>query len=225
MKIMVLMSGGLDSSTVLALAVEKAGQENVMALSINYGQKHEKEIEAAKKICIFYGVEQVERECKEIFEGTECSLIDQSKNIPLKNYADQLAETKGNPVTTYVPFRNGLFLAMAASIALIHGCDVLMYGAHRDDAAGNAYPDCSEEFNQAIARAIWLGSGKQIKVEAPFIDKNKSDIVKEGIRLRVPYEKTWSCYQGGDKPCGKCGTCLDRIKAFDINGVEDPMKY
>ena len=121
-----------------------------------------------------------------------------------------------------MPFRNGLFLASAASIALSNGCTEIYYGAHSDDAAGNAYPDCSSDFNDAINRAIYLGSGSELSVIAPFIGMNKAQVVAEGLKLNVPYELTWSCYEGGDRPCGVCGTCRDRAAAFKANGMDDP---
>lgn len=96
------------------------------------------------------------------------------------------------------------------------------YGAHHDDAAGNAYPDCSEEFVNAMNRSVEEGTGGALRIEAPFVRWNKAQIVKEGLRLHVPYELTWSCYEGGERPCGKCGTCLDRLRAFEANGVSDP---
>ena len=108
-------------------------------------------------------------------------------------------------------------------MAMSKGCDVIYYGAHKDDAAGNAYPDCSIEFHMAMTKAISIGSDKAVEVKDPFIDKTKADIVKIGTKLKVPYEKSWSCYNGGEKPCGKCGTCLDRIKAFELNGLVDPL--
>ena len=122
-----------------------------------------------------------------------------------------------------MPFRNGLFLSTAASVAFSKNCDIIYYGAHSDDAAGSAYPDSSLEFNQAMSDAIYLGSGKSVRVEAPFGQWTKKEIVKEGLRLKVPYELTWSCYEGKDKPCSKCGTCIDREKAFELNGEIDPL--
>ena len=122
-----------------------------------------------------------------------------------------------------MPFRNGLFLASAASIAISNDCGVIYYGAHSDDAAGNAYPDCSAKFNNAMNEAIFTGSGEQLRIEAPFVDMNKADVVRIGIELNVPYEMTWSCYEGGEKPCGVCGTCRDRIAAFEANGLTDPL--
>ncbi|MCQ2464578.1 MAG: 7-cyano-7-deazaguanine synthase QueC [Oscillospiraceae bacterium] len=223
MRALVLFSGGLDSSTCLAMAVKKYGNENVTALSVSYGQKHRKEIEAALKIAAYYKVELITLDLGKIFQYSTCSLLEGSdEEIPMESYAEQLEKTDGEPVSTYVPFRNGLFLSSAASIALSKDCSVIYYGAHSDDAAGNAYPDCSSDFNDAINRAIYLGSGNHLKVEAPFVNLTKADVVKKGIELGVPYELTWSCYVGGDTPCGRCGTCIDRQKAFEANGISDP---
>lgn len=223
MKALVLFSGGLDSTTCLARAVSQYGADEVLALSVSYGQKHTKEIGAAKQIAAHCGVKLQTLDLAQIFADSDCSLLQgSSAEIPAESYAEQLAKTDGKPVSTYVPFRNGLFLSSAASIALSHGCEVILYGAHADDAAGNAYPDCSSDFNEAINRAIWLGSGKQLRVEAPFVGKTKADVVAEGLRLHAPYHLTWSCYEGGAHPCGKCGTCRDRAAAFAANGVSDP---
>ena len=224
MKALVLSSGGVDSTTCLGLAIEKYGKENVVALAITYGQLHTKEVEAAEKIADYYGVEFLTLDLAKIFQyDTKCSLLKGSENeIPEESYADQLKKTDGKPVSTYVPFRNGLFLSSAASIALSKDCSVIYYGAHSDDAAGNAYPDCSSAFNNAMRDAIYIGSGNQLTIEAPFVNSTKADVVREGLRLGVPYELTWSCYEGGDKPCGKCGTCRDRAAAFAANGVADP---
>ena len=225
MKILVLSSGGVDSTTCLAMAVKEVGAENVLALSVYYGQKHDKEIQAAKKVAEYYGVQRMELDLSVIFAGSNCSLLKQStQDIPLESYAQQIAETHGEkPVSTYVPFRNGLFLSSAASIALSHGCSKIMYGAHADDAAGAAYPDCSVDFVNAMNQAIYLGSGNQLTIEAPFVSLTKADVVKKGLELGVPYALTWSCYEGGEKPCGKCGTCIDRQRAFELNGTIDPL--
>ena len=224
MKALVLFSGGVDSTTCLAIAVKKYGAGEVLALSISYGQKHSREVIAAKELAEFYGVEHKILDLSVIFEGSDCSLlVNSDKEIPKESYAEQLEKTNGSPVSTYVPFRNGLFLASAASIALSRGCTEIYYGAHSDDAAGNAYPDCSKDFNDSINRAIFIGSGNVLNVVAPFIGMNKADVVKTGLELNVPYEKTWSCYEGNEKPCGVCGTCRDRIAAFRANGIQDPV--
>ena len=223
MKALVLFSGGVDSTTCLGMVIDKYGKENVICLSISYGQKHEKELAAAKNIISYYGVESITLALEHIFAASDCSLLTHSnKEIPQKSYDSQLKETHGNPVSTYVPFRNGLFLSTAASIALSKDCEFIYYGAHMDDAAGNAYPDCSRSFFDAIATAIYEGSGKKLIAMAPFITLSKTQIVAKGIELEVPYELTWSCYEGSKEPCGKCGTCIDRKKAFENNNITDP---
>jgi 7-cyano-7-deazaguanine synthase len=227
MRALVLFSGGLDSTTALAEAVDKYGKENVVALSVSYGQKHIKEIEASNKIAAYYGVEHIYLDLSKIFEYSDCSLLTKNNDIdvPQGEYSTQLEKNNGAPLSTYVPFRNGLFLSSAASIAISKKCDIIYYGAHQDDSAHDAYPDCSKEFTDAINKAIYLGSGRQVSVVGPFVNLHKKDIVKLGVSLHVPYELTWSCYEGHDKACGKCGTCLDRIKAFEANGVKDPIEY
>lgn len=224
MKAMILFSGGLDSTTALAMAVRKYGAENCVALSMYYGQRHEKEIKCAKAIAKYYGVKRYTLDVSKIFEKSECALLKGRKEqIQNGSYEEQIRIAEGEAVTTYVPYRNGLFLSIAASMAISLGCDEIYYGAHRDDAAGNAYPDCSVEFNNAISEAIYQGSGKKVKIIAPFIDKMKADIVAIGTELDVPYELTWSCYKGEKKPCGVCGTCIDRKIAFEKNGRSDPL--
>lgn len=226
MKALVLISGGLDSTTCLALAVKEYGNENVVGLSIFYGQRHDKEIKAADAVCDYYKVEHITLDLSTMFQFSDCSLLKHSdEKIPEGAYDLQLKETNGKPVSTYVPFRNGLFLSSAAAIALSKGCSKIYYGAHADDAAGNAYPDCSSDFNNAMNKAIYEGSGKQLQIEAPFIGLNKAGVVKIGLELNVPYELTWSCYEGHDKACGRCGTCIDRKKAFELNGIVDPIEY
>jgi len=226
MKALVLLSGGVDSATCLALAVETYGAEEVLALAVWYGQKHKKELEYSKKLADYYHVKFKTLDLSIIFADSSCSLLVQNADteIPKESYAEQLKASEGKPVSTYVPFRNGLFLSSAASIALSHECEVIYYGAHSDDAAGNAYPDCSDAFNQAMNQAIYLGSGNQLRIEAPFVNFTKADVVKKGLELKVPYELTWSCYEGGEKPCGVCGTCRDRARAFAENGIQDPWR-
>ncbi|MGN0311932.1 MAG: 7-cyano-7-deazaguanine synthase QueC [Lachnospiraceae bacterium] len=223
MRALVLSSGGVDSTTCVGMAIEKFGKENVVTLSMSYGQKHSKELQAAQNVADHYGLEHISLDLADIFKYSNCSLLEHSsEKIPEEAYSEQLKHTDGKPVSTYVPFRNGLFLSTAASVALSKDCQVIYYGAHSDDAAGSAYPDCSSAFNKAMGEAIYEGSGHQLTIEAPLINWNKAQVVKEGLRLHVPYELTWSCYEGKDKPCGVCGTCIDRAKAFEANHVEDP---
>ncbi len=226
MKALVLCSGGTDSATCLAIAVEKYGAGEVLALAIDYGQKHQKELEYSRKIAEYYHTEFKILDLSVIFAESSCSLLAKNEHaeIPEISYAEQLKETNGKPVSTYVPFRNGLFLSCAASIALSNGCEVIYYGAHSDDAAGNAYPDCSEEFHSAMGKAIYTGTGEQLRIEAPFVKLTKAEVIRKGLALHVPYEYTWSCYAGKDRPCGVCGTCRDRAKAFAENHTIDPWK-
>ena len=224
MRALVLYSGGVDSTTLLAMAVDRYGSDNVVALSISYGQRHEKELKAARDVARYYHVEQRFLDLAAIFADSSCSLLAHSeKDIPKESYAEQLEQADTKLVSTYVPFRNGLFLSSAASMALSLECSVLYYGAHHDDWAGNAYPDCSREFVAAMNNAIMEGTGGELHMEAPFVEWSKADSVKKGLELNVPYELTWSCYEGGDKPCGVCATCIDRKRAFELNGSVDPL--
>lgn len=229
MKALILSSGGIDSTTCVGIAVDKYGKENVKTISVYYGQKHEKELECANKIAEYYGLEHYELDLSKIFEHSNCSLLrDSTDEIKHKSYAEQIKENGGERVSTYVPFRNGLLLAAAASIAdcLFPNEEVdIFYGAHVDDAAGNAYADCSSDFVKAMDKAINIGTYGKIKIVKPLIKINKAEVIKKGLKLEVPYELTWSCYEGGKKQCGECATCIDRKKAFKENGVKDPVEY
>jgi len=220
-KALVLFSGGVDSTTCLALAVSRYGKENVIALSVSYGQKHTKELEAAALIVNYYQVEHIQLDLASMFAYSDCSLLQHSdQDIPKESYTEQIQKTNGSPVSTYVPFRNGLFLSSAASVALSKDCEVIFYGAHSDDGAGNAYPDCSAMFNKVMDTAIYEGSGRQLHIEAPFVACSKKEVVRRGVEMGVPYELTWSCYEGSEAPCGECGTCIDRKAAFAENGLK-----
>ncbi len=226
MKAVVLLSGGLDSSTCLALAVRELGAGEVLALSVSYGQKHAREVRAARDVAAHYQValEHLDLSC--CFARSTSSLLDHSsEDIPHEDYAAQLQDRPGGLVSTYVPFRNGLMLSAAAAWAQSAGAERIIYGAHADDAAGRAYPDCSPEFVRLMGGAIREGTGGGMILEAPFLNSTKADIVRTGLELGVPYELTWSCYEGGKHPCGVCGTCRDRIRAFRLNGAEDPLDY
>lgn len=223
-KAVVLCSGGLDSTTLLAQTVQTYGAENVTALSIYYGQKHHRELQAAQAVSEYYDVELKTLDLTGVFAESNSSLLTHSDQaIPTESYAEQLSNADTTLVSTYVPFRNGLFLSAAASMALSLNASVLFYGAHHDDWAGDAYPDCSQAFVEAMNTAIVEGTGGELRLEAPFVTWSKADIVRAGLALGVPYELTWSCYEGGDEPCGVCATCLDRTRAFELNGCTDPL--
>ena len=224
-KVLVLASGGLDSTCLLHKAVKEYGASNVFALNMYYGQKHHKEMECFQWQVERLGIENYKLlDLSSIFAGYKgCTLLEGGGDIPHESYAEQLAKKPGT-VSTYVPFRNGLFLSVAASVALQEGCNIIWYGAHADDAAGDAYPDCTEAFIASMTEAIFQGSGQTTTMAGPWAKLNKAGVVAEGIKAgmtREDFEHTWSCYEGGDNPCGECGTCIDRRNAFEANGIYD----
>jgi 7-cyano-7-deazaguanine synthase len=229
-KILVLCSGGLDSTILLHKAVKKEGAENVIALSVYYGQKHAIERDYALWQCKHLGVKLIEADLSQVFKYnlSISSLLHGSKtSIVHKSYAEQLEDLGGSgTVNAYVPYRNGLFLSYAAAVAYQLGCEKIYYGAHKDDAAGHAYPDCTEEFIMAQACAIDHGTSGKVIMEAPWWQKNKAGIVAYGLEIGMSREElahTWSCYEGKETPCGTCGTCIDRKAAFEANGIMDIM--
>lgn len=225
-KALVLSSGGVDSTTCVGIAVNELGSENVSTVSVFYGQKHNKELECAEKVAEFYKVKHYVLDLSNVLQYSNCSLMKNStEEIPMMSYAEQIEKNGEGKVSTYVPFRNGLMLSAVAALAqsIYPDDDVDIYlGAHADDAAGRAYADCSEEFTSAMNTAIVIGTYGKVRVVAPLVNMNKAGVVKLGLSLGVPYDRTWSCYCGGDKPCGKCGTCIDRANAFAANGISDP---
>lgn len=226
-KALVLSSGGVDSTVCVAIAVDKLGAENVSTVSVSYGQKHSKELECAAKVADFYHTGHYELDLSNILKYSNCSLLKGSTEaIPEMSYADQIAKN-GKP-STEVPLRNGLMLIAIGSLAmqLYPEDDVDIYiGAHADDAAGEAYPDCSEEFIRNVNGAILIGSRNKVQIISPFVNCNKSEVVKQGLSMGAPFELTTSCYNGRDKACGLCGTCRDRIAAFKANNAIDPIEY
>ena len=225
MKAVILSSGGIDSTTCLGLAVEKYSSANVATVSIYYGQRHERELQSARAVADYYKVAHHEFNAAALFEHSDSALLKSSaRSVEHSSYAHQ--QSSNGKVSTYVPFRNGLMLSMAASFAdgFFDGNEPveLYIGVHADDAAVSAYPDCTVEFVDAINRAISLGTYNRVKVVAPFVASNKTAVVKRGLELGVPYHLTWSCYDDRDAPCGKCATCLDRAAAFAANHAVDP---
>ena len=225
MKALVLSSGGVDSTTCVGIAVDKLGKSNVSTVSVFYGQKHSKELECATEVARYYGLPHYELNLSEIFKYSNCPLLSHSnKDIKHESYAEQIEHNGEGMVETYVPFRNGLMLSAVASLAqsIYPDEEVEIYlGAHADDAAGNAYADCSKEFTDAMELAINIGTYRKVRVVAPLVKMNKAEVVNVGLNLGVPYELTWSCYEGGEKQCGTCGTCIDRKMAFVKNGIMD----
>jgi len=222
-KAVVLLSGGLDSSTVLSIALEKGYK--VVALTFDYGQRHGKELESAKKIAHHFGVLDHVVMSLDIGRFAKSSLTDKSIGIPQGRTRSEI--DSGIP-NTYVPARNLVFLSVASSLAESIGADAVFIAANSIDFSG--YPDCTPEFMEAFQRTLEIGTkagreGSPVKVIAPIITFSKAEIVREAIRLHVPIELTWSCYRGGPKACGRCDSCLLRLQGFSDAGIKDPIEY
>ena len=216
MKSLVVHSGGMDS-TVLLYQLLQAGDE-VKALSINYGQRHSRELEAARALCAELGVEHRVADLfglSDLLAGS--ALTSSDIEVPEGHYAED------NMKATVVPNRNMILLSIAAGWAISSKYDRIAYAAHSGDHA--IYPDCRNEFAEALDGAIRLADWHEVSLYRPFVDMTKADIVSLGAKLGVPFEKTWSCYKGQDLHCGRCGTCVERREAFYLAGVEDPTTY
>lgn len=216
-KAIVLFSGGLDSTTCLYWALNKGYQ--CQTLTVSYGQKHAREVRAAQEITSRLGVQQ-HRLTLDLPWLAASSLVDAAQPIP-QHPLEEI--TNGTIPSTYVPGRNLVFLSLAASLADAVGADAIVAGPNAVDFSG--YPDCTPAFFEAAGLAINRGTARGvqsgIEVLAPLMDLSKADIVKLGAQLGVPFELTWSCYQGGDKPCGVCDSCQLRARGFAEAGVTD----
>lgn len=212
----VLLSGGLDSTVLLAKLVSE--NRRVFAMGINYGQRHSRETEAAKAICAHYGVEYRLADLSNIssFFGKN-SLTD--KSVPVY----EGVYNEDGMKNTVVPARNLLLISVATSWAIAEKCDTVAYAAHGGDHA--IYPDCREEFAQKLDSVIRISDWHPVRLERPFVGMTKGEIVTLGTRLGAPLHLTWSCYNGGEKHCGKCATCLERAEAFRSAGVPDPTSW
>lgn len=220
MKVVSLLSGGIDSSTLLYY-LKKELNFDVTALTINYGQKHSKEINAARRIAFSLGVDWIYIELPELGKWLKSALTTSDISVP---EVPETAEHYDTLAVTVVPNRNMILLSIAAGIAQSIGANAVAYAAHYSDRG--VYPDCRAEFVNALEVALRLALDEpDFKVLAPFVSKYKADIVRLGVYLDVPYELTWSCYKGGEKHCGVCSSCRERKRAFREAGVPDPTEY
>jgi 7-cyano-7-deazaguanine synthase len=220
-KAVVLLSGGLDSTLCATLAVQEYGANEVMAVSIAYGQKHSRELQSARDVALHLGIHHdVEQLPVALFQGAGSTLIDAGRDTPNCSYE----EIQGvSP--TYVPFRNGILLSIVAAVALTHGAGLIYFGAHAEDSRNWAYPDTTPEFIGSIATAIYIGTYHKVRLITPLQWMTKEDIVRESLGVHSPVHLTWSCYREGEAACGQCPTCISRLEAFSICGVIDPVKY
>lgn len=232
MKAVILLSGGLDSATALFVARQE-GHEAI-CLSFSYGQRHGRELESAKRIAASLKLEHWQVPLSLPWGGS--ALTDSRIAVPKGRLESEMA---GGIPATYVPARNSVFLSLAASLAETRGAELIYFGANALDYSG--YPDCRPEFIQAFENIISLGTkvgvGSKhaptvhlvptvkpaIQIVAPLLRMGKGEIVRLGQELGVPFEWTWSCYEGGVTPCGECDSCLLRAKGFREAGLEDPL--
>lgn len=230
----VILSGGLDSATALGIAVEDHGHENVKAISFEYGQKHGVEIHCAANLCEHYEVpHSIIPLTESLFRG---GVLTTDAEIEDMRYDDL---PSGTMSPTYVPFRNGNLISMAAAFADSElrteseaqhwdprWDNALLYaGMHAEDAAGFAYADCTPEFLGAMAAAIYVGTYQRVRLNALFQHAKKSEIIRYGAEIYVPYAMTHSCYRGMRPACGACSTCHARLDAFAEAGFTDPLEY
>jgi 7-cyano-7-deazaguanine synthase len=221
MRSVVLLSGGIDSTTCLALALVDTMPEEVLSVSMAYGQKHRAELDSARDVARHYGVGHEVLDIPSLFRGGDSTLVEGGPENPRVAYED-LPEGAS---PAYVPFRNGVFLSMATATALVHGATAVYFGAHSEDAARWAYPDCTPEFIGSMASAIFVGSYMKVRLLTPLQWLTKAQIVRLGTELAAPYHLTMSCYDGMRPACGTCPTCRSRREAFLANGLEDPIRY
>ena len=216
MKSIVVHSGGLDS-TVLLYKLMSVGDE-IKTLSIDYGQRHAKEIECAKLLSANLGVEHRIAELSSLADLLGGSALTTSEiEVPEGHYAED------NMKSTVVPNRNMIFLAVSVGWAISLKYDRVAYAAHSGDHA--IYPDCRTEFTDALDAAIQLADWRRVSLYRPFVERTKADLVKIGAELDVPFEETWSCYKGGELHCGRCGTCVERREAFYLAKKHDLTAY
>ncbi len=215
----VLLSGGMDSATCLALAARD--RPPVRALTIVYGQRHLREIRSARRLARHFAVARHIVLDLPLGPLLDSALTRSGRSLP------RTRRRGGSIPTTYVPARNTILLAVALGYAESEGCGAIYYGANAVDYSG--YPDCRPEYVRAFARLARLATragvegGRTIRVVAPLLRRSKGDIVRLGERLGVPWELTWSCYVGGERPCGRCDACRLRARGFRQAGRTDPL--
>ena len=216
MKAVVLFSGGLDSTVVVQQLIHD--QASVRLLSINYGQRHKKELSHSSRIATSMNLPHRILDLPDLAELLSgSSLTDSSVELPEGHYAEESMKS------TVVPNRNMILLAMAAGYALSIDFDTVAYAAHAGDHT--IYPDCRPVFADAMQNALQLADWKDLRLHRPFVNLTKAELVRIGAKLGAPLHLTWSCYAGEESHCGKCGTCVERKEAFEVAKITDPTEY
>jgi 7-cyano-7-deazaguanine synthase len=214
-KVVVVFSGGMDSYTVLHKAVREGFE--VLPLTFNYGQKHNKEIEYAKHACIALGVIPKIVDITAINQLLTGSSLTSDIEMPEGHYADD------NMKSTVVPNRNMILLSLAVGYAVSSDANKVFYGAHAGDH--EIYPDCRPEFVEKMNSVCAIANYEPVEIVTPYLALNKTDILREGLAMGLDYGRTWTCYNGREKACGKCGSCVERLEAFSENQMSDPLDY
>lgn len=212
----IIFSGGLDSYTLLKNLQTKPDLE-IHALSVNYGQRHAKELEYAKKVCEEEGLPHKVINLEGLKSALFASSLTSNEKIPHGHYEDETMKQ------TVVPNRNAILLMIAAGYAISIGASQIYVGVHTGDHA--IYPDCRPEFIEAINKVLAIANYVPIKVIAPYIYHSKIEIAEIGLALNLDYGKAWTCYEGNEKACGKCGACQERLEAIKLSGATDTMEY
>ena len=216
MKAVVLFSGGLDSTVLVQQLIHD--QASVRLLSINYGQRHKKELSHSSRIATSMNLPHRILDLPDLAELLSgSSLTDSSVELPEGHYAEESMKS------TVVPNRNMILLALAAGYALSIDFDTVAYAAHAGDHT--IYPDCRPVFADAMQNALQLADWKDLRLHRPFVNLTKAELVRIGAKLGAPLHLTWSCYAGEESHCGKCGTCVERKEAFEVAKITDPTEY
>ncbi len=214
-KVVVIYSGGMDSFTVLHNAI-RAGHE-VYALSFNYGQRHVKELICAQNVCQELGIHHKIVDISAINQLIGGSSLTDDIEVPEGHYAAD------NMKSTVVPNRNMILLSLAVGYAVSLDAQAVYYGAHSGDHF--IYPDCRPEFVQKMNDVCQIANYEPVDIISPYLQQTKIEILKDGLAMGLDYSKTWTCYNGREKACGKCGSCQERLEAFTLNQVTDPLPY
>lgn len=214
-KAVVIYSGGMDSFTILNKALAEGF--DLYALTFNYGQKHGKEIEFAKQVCLELGVHHRIIDITAINQLLQSSSLTSSIEIPEGHYE------AANMKSTVVPNRNMILLSLAIGYAVDIGANKVYYGAHSGDHA--IYPDCRPDFVHAMNRVAKLANYEPVDIVTPYLNSTKGEILADGLKMGLDYGKTWTCYNGRERACGKCGSCIERLEAFAENNATDPLSY